>query len=114
AQLRGAGKCWRDYTRRCKQRAATTLNNSDPAGNSRKAGRAGRAAGEQDERHVTGYEPTRVYGGARGQSERAGVGSRSSLIVPFGDPNPRLQAKDKVDEVARCDDIEWALTPSTT
>jgi len=38
----------------------------------------------------------------------------TTLIVPFGDPNPRLQAKDKVDEVARCDDIEWALTPSTT
>ena len=37
-----------------------------------------------------------------------------ALIVPFGDPNPRLQAKDKVDEVALCDDIEWALTPSTT
>src|SRR5215831_13772013 len=36
------------------------------------------------------------------------------VIVPFGDPNPRLQAKDKVDEVALCDDIEPALTPSTT
>jgi hypothetical protein len=31
-----------------------------------------------------------------------------------GDPNPRLQAKDKVDEVALCDDIDRALTPSTT
>jgi hypothetical protein len=40
--------------------------------------------------------------------------SSGALIVPFGDPNPRLQAKDKVDEVALCDDIERALTPSTT
>jgi uncharacterized membrane protein YfcA len=28
------------------------------------------------------------------------------LIVPFGVPNPRLQAKRRVDEVALCDDID--------
>jgi hypothetical protein len=41
-------------------------------------------------------------------------GFTAALIVPSGDSNPRLQAKDKVDEVALCDDIEPALTPSTT
>jgi uncharacterized protein with PIN domain len=28
------------------------------------------------------------------------------LIVPFGVPNPRLEAKRRVDEVALCDDID--------
>jgi hypothetical protein len=28
------------------------------------------------------------------------------LIVPFGVPNPRLQAKRRVDDVALCDDID--------
>ena len=33
---------------------------------------------------------------------------------PFGVPNPRLQAKRRVDEVALCDDIDLAATRSTT
>src|SRR5271165_1889984 len=31
---------------------------------------------------------------------------QTRLIVPFGVPNPRLQAKRRVDEVALCDDID--------
>ena len=31
---------------------------------------------------------------------------QEALIVPFGVPNPRLQAKRRVDEVALCDDID--------
>ena len=32
--------------------------------------------------------------------------NQGMLIVPFGVPNPRLQAKRRVDEVALCDDID--------
>jgi hypothetical protein len=38
----------------------------------------------------------------------------SHLIVHSGDTNPRLQAKGRVDEVALCDDIDSAVTQSTT
>jgi hypothetical protein len=39
-------------------------------------------------------------------NKRLSFNALDRLIVPFGVPNPRLQAKRRVDEVALCDDID--------